>query len=49
MAAPETLRFGQFLIELESTDSPNTYRAPCGLTSKGFSRKAQTGDTVVPV
>lgn len=50
MVAAATLRFGQFLIELEKDGEEyvGEYAAPCGLTSKGFTRRAQTADTNVP-
>lgn len=48
MAQPVTLAFGKFLIELGSGSSPETFAAPCGLTSKGLSITAGTQDTTVP-
>jgi hypothetical protein len=48
MTAAATLRFGQFLLELGNGASPEVFAAPCGLTSRGWSRKAQTAETNVP-
>ena len=48
MAKPTTHTFGEFLIMIESADSPGEFYAPCGLTSKGFSQTASTQDTSVP-
>jgi hypothetical protein len=48
MAKPTTHTFGEFLIEIESSDSPGVYIAPCGLTSKAFNRTATTQESTVP-
>lgn len=48
MAQAQTLRFGQFLLQLGDGLSPETFTAPCGLTARSFSRKTQTSDTNVP-
>lgn len=50
MAQAQTLRFGQFLIEIGNGGSPEVFDdgAPCGLTSRGFERTAATSDTNVP-
>jgi hypothetical protein len=48
MAKPTTHSFGEFLIEIESDDSPGVYLAPCGLTTKGFNQTASTQETTVP-
>ncbi len=48
MARPTTVAFNQFLIEVGDGASPETFAAPCGLTSKGFNQSASTQDTTVP-
>jgi len=48
MAKPTTHTFGEYLLKIESGDSPGVYVAPCGLTSKGFNQSASTSDTNVP-
>jgi hypothetical protein len=47
MAQASTLKFGQFLVELE-TAVAGTYAAPCGLNSRSFKRTAATNETNVP-
>lgn len=48
MAQPHTYTFGEFLIEVGNGLSPETFSAPCGLTSKSFNLQAATSDTNVP-
>lgn len=48
MAKPTTHTFGEFLIMVESADSPGEFYSPCGLTTKGFTQTASTQDTSVP-
>ncbi len=48
MTKPTTFRFGEFLIEVGDGNSPETFGAPCGLTSKSFEGTAATNDTNVP-
>lgn len=48
MAQAQTLRFGQFLIQLGNGGDPEVFASPCGLTSRGFERTAQTADSNVP-
>lgn len=48
MAKPTTRTFGEYLIELESDDSPGVFLQPCGLTTKGFNQTANTQETSVP-
>lgn len=43
-----TLPFAQFIIELEDRTTPGTFNRPCGLTSKGFKRSANTSEATVP-
>lgn len=48
MAAPLTIPFGHFYILVSNGSSPETFNAPCGITSKGFNQTATTQDTTVP-
>lgn len=48
MAKPTTKRFGDFIVQVESADSPNVFAAPCGLTTKSFNQTASTNETQVP-
>lgn len=48
MATPHTYKFGEMLIELGNGLTPETFAAPCGLTSKSFNGQAATNDTTVP-
>lgn len=48
MAQPTTVTFGKFYILVGDEESPETFEAPCGLTSKGFNQTASSQDTVVP-
>lgn len=48
MAKALTFRFSQFLVMLGNGLSPETFSAPCGLTSRGFTRTANLGDVNVP-
>ena len=48
MAQPHTYTFGEFLIEIGNGLDPETFAAPCGLTSKSFTLTAATNDTNVP-
>lgn len=48
MAKATTIRFSEFLILLGNGESPEDFVAPCGLTSRGFTRVAETSDTNVP-
>ncbi len=48
MAKPTTHTFGEFLILVESADSPGVFLAPCGLTSKAFNQTANMQETTVP-
>lgn len=48
MTKPTTHTFGEFLVEIESGDSPGVFYAPCGLTTKGFNQTANTQETSVP-
>lgn len=43
-----TLKFSQFLIEIEDPDNPGTYAAPCGMNSRNRSRTAAVNETNVP-
>ena len=48
MTKPTTMKFGDFLIEIGDGGAPETFGAPCGLTSKTFGGTADTVDTLVP-
>lgn len=48
MAKPTTKRFGDFIVQIESSDSPGVFAAPCGLTSKSFNQTASSNETQVP-
>lgn len=48
MAQPHTYTFGEMLIELGNGLDPETFAAPCGLTTKSFNGQAATNDTNVP-
>lgn len=48
MAKPTTHTYGEFLIMIESADSPGIFVAPCGLTTKAFNQTANTQETSVP-
>lgn len=46
MAQAETLKFSQFLVQIET--APGAFTSPCGLNSRSFNRTAATNDTNVP-
>lgn len=48
MAEATTLKFSQFLILVGDGGSPENFVDPCGLTSRGFNRTAETNTTNVP-
>lgn len=48
MTKPTTSKFSEFLVQIESADSPGVFAAPCGLTTKGFNQTANTQETTVP-
>jgi len=48
MAKANTFKFSQFLILLGNGESPEDFVAPCGLTSRGFTRTAETSSVNVP-
>lgn len=48
MSKATTFKFSQFLILLGNGESPEDFVAPCGLTSRGFTRTAETSDVNVP-
>jgi hypothetical protein len=48
MAKAQTIPFSSFLILLGDGAEPEEFVAPCGLTSRGFTRTAETNDTNVP-
>lgn len=48
MTKPTTKKFGEYIVQIESSDSPGVFVAPCGLTTKGFTQTASTNETNVP-
>lgn len=48
MANPTTLSFSKLLILIGDGGSPETFAAPCGLTSKGFDISASANGIEVP-
>lgn len=48
MAKPTTFSGSQMLILVGDGASPEVFTAPCGLTTKGLNRTADTADTTVP-
>lgn len=48
MTAPNTIKFGKFRVKLGDGGSPETFAAPCGFTSKAFSRTKTLNEVVVP-
>lgn len=47
MAQAQTLPFSAFKVLLESTATPGTFIAPCGLTERSLSLTKETNDTTV--
>lgn len=48
MAQPGTARFGAFLVSLGNGDSPLTYTAPCGFTSKALNLTKNLQEITIP-
>jgi predicted secreted protein len=48
MAKPITSRASQLLLKLGDGASPETFAAPCGLTTKGITFTKEMNDTPVP-
>lgn len=48
MAKPATLRFGKFFVRLSNGAEPPVFSAPCGFTSKSFTRNKTLAETTVP-
>lgn len=48
MALAKVINFSKFLIQVGNGASPEVFAAPCGLTSRGFNRSAETNDTNIP-
>lgn len=48
MARPTTIKGSKFLIELGDGASPETFDAPCALTTKGINFSAATNEFNVP-
>ena len=48
MARPETIKFGKFFVRLSDGDTPAVFTAPCGFTSKSFTRNKTLNEVQVP-
>lgn len=48
MAKPVTVRFGKFFVRLSNGETPAVFSAPCGFTSKSFTRNKTLGETQIP-
>ena len=48
MAKPVTSRSSQFIIRLGDGGSPETFTAPCGLSTKGINFSKETNEVNVP-
>ncbi|KTR07335.1 hypothetical protein NS365_04565 [Aureimonas ureilytica] len=48
MAQPQTMRFGKFRVLLGNGATPEVFTAPCGFTSRSFSRSKELTDVTVP-
>lgn len=48
MAQPTTLKPGQMIIQLGDGGSPEVFSAPCGFTTKGFTRSKSLNEVLIP-
>lgn len=48
MAKPITAKFGKFFVRLSDGDTPPSFSAPCGFTSKSFTRSKTLNSVNVP-
>lgn len=48
MAKPVTVRYGKFVVSLSDGADPAGFTAPCGFTSKSFTRNKTLGETQIP-
>jgi len=48
VAQPTTMRFGKFRVLLGDGATPEAFTAPCGFTSRSFSRSKELSDIVIP-
>jgi hypothetical protein len=48
MAQATTYPFSKFLVKIGDGNTPEVFTDPCGLTTKGFTRSANTNDTNIP-
>ncbi|MGQ3674257.1 phage tail tube protein [Xanthobacter sp. TB0139] len=48
MAKPTTYRGSHLLVKISDGGDPEEFSAPCGLTTRGLSRTAETNSTSVP-
>ena len=48
MAKPVTVKFGKFFVRLSDGETPPNFVAPCGFTSKSFTRNKTMNEVQVP-
>lgn len=48
MARPASLPFAKFVLRVSDGNSPETFVAPCGLTTRGVNQTAGMQETTVP-
>lgn len=48
MAKAKTISGTKIIVQVGDGASPEVFAAPCGLTTRGFNRTANTNDVVVP-
>lgn len=48
MAVPSTIKFGKMKVELGDGGSPEVFIAPCGFTSKSFTRSKTLNEVQIP-
>lgn len=48
MAKPVTVKFGKFFVRLSDGGSPPEFIAPCGFTSKSFTRNKTLNEVPIP-
>lgn len=48
MAKPITVKFGKFFVRLSDGETPPSFVAPCGFTSKSFTRNKTLNEVQIP-
>lgn len=48
MTKPTTIKFGKLIVKLGDGETPEVFSAPCGFTSKAFTRSKTLNEVVVP-